>query len=159
MIVVYKPGYQTDLRGLNSVAQWYPNTSSSTARPRLAAKGGNVDWSDYPHELVPVETDAERYHQLRAAGVGIALGSDCAWETYAPVLLAQHHELKQLIRRSVAPTDLDDDGYLRSGKPHPMPFVDFLARSSVDRLIAQYRNSTTKWNCANPIKIFEGTRP
>ena len=158
VIVIYKPGYQTDLRGLNSIAQWYPNTSSRTARPLIAEKDGSVDWSEFPHELVSVDNDAERYHQLRAASVGVWLSGDCAWETYAPVLLAQHHELKQLIQRTVAPVDLDDEGYLRSGRPHPMPFVDFLARSTVDRLVAQYKSNPTKWACADPTKVFEGNR-
>jgi hypothetical protein len=159
VIVIYKPGYQTDLRGLNSIAQWYPNTSSTAARPRLMDKDRSVDWSEYPHELVLVDNDAERYRQLRAASVGVSLSGDCAWETYAPALLIQHQELKQLIKRTVAPVDVDDEGYLRSGRPHPLPFVDFLARTTVDRIITQYKSNPTKWVCADPTKVFEGNRP
>lgn len=137
VVAIFKPGYRTQLAGLNSIAQW-----------------GSLPM----HQLQPAGSAIERYIGLRAAGRAMELSAPCAWQTYAPALQAMHDELKDLIRQTVRPEDLDGAGYLRSGRPHPLANVDFLTRSTVDRLIESYRESPATWACANPEKLLKGSR-
>lgn len=159
VIAVFKPGYRTDLRGLQTIAQWYPTNARADAFSRNAGAHERIDWTDAPHELALASSELERYQSLRAASMGVSMLGDCGWESYAPVLRALHEELLGIIRRTVPETDRDADGYLRSGRPHPMPFVDFLTRSAVDRLLQQYRQDPAAWKCASPVQVFVGRRP
>lgn len=159
VVAVFKSGYRTDLRGLQSIAHWQASSLSAANAPGSASASDTLDWSATPLALTPVTTELERYQMLRAASVGVSMMGECGWEIYAPVLRALHDELLGIIRRTVPDADRDEQGYLRSGRPHPMPFVDFLTRSAVDRLLQQFKQHPAAWKCANPAQVFEGLRP
>jgi hypothetical protein len=74
--------------------------------------------------------------------------------SYKRVYKAQHVEKKEMIKREVAQQDIDSNGYLRSGRPHPSNFVDYITLTGVDQLIRSYDQSQGKWNCANPKEVF-----
>jgi hypothetical protein len=159
VLAVFKPGYRARLVGMNSIASLLaPATPAKgvAARPELmvagVAPGNRV-------ALTPASSAAERYIDLRAAGMAMDLGAPCAWETYAAALQLMHDELKALIRQTVPAIDLDDHGYLRSGRPHPLVNVDFLTRSLVDRLVLQHRSKPSTWACSDPSTLFRSSPP
>lgn len=146
IVAIFKPGYRTELRGLNSITQWL--TPSPQAGRAAATRV----------ELQPASSAELRYIDLGAAGLAMELSAPCAWQIYVPALQALHDELKALIRETVPANDLNEQGYLRSGRPGPLVNVDFLTHSFVDRLIDQQRRNPSAWSCADPAQLLRGSR-
>lgn len=154
MIAIYKPGYDADMIGLNSIRQWRPTSYANVPKPVITDTV--IDMTQTAHEMRRLKTEKERYDALSASSAAMMMVGECGWETYAPLLLAQHDEKKTMIRRTVERSDITNDGYLKSGRPHPMPFVDFLSRTSVDQLTSTYGASPSTWKCSSPKKVFSG---
>jgi hypothetical protein len=152
-IALYKPGYDLEMQGLNSVREFYPRTSAKTVI-KAEITDATVDWTKVPFEMRPLKTEKERYAALSNLNYPMRMAGECGWESYKRVYKAQHVEKKEMIKREVAQQDIDSNGYLRSGRPHPSNFVDYITLTGVDQLIRSYDQSQGKWNCANPKEVF-----
>jgi hypothetical protein len=153
---IYKPGYKVFLdSGYKSIRQWIPPASGADDAYKRADHADPIDWTNYPFELTPATSERERYNALSSSNRVIMMTGECGWEVYAPLLLAQHNELKQMIKRTVAQELIDDEGYLKSGQPHPVQSANFLQRTSVDSLKKEYAKNTAGWKCRIPTQLFK----
>ena len=157
-ITIWKPGYEVSMQGLNSIREWYPaNRSASTsAKPKVTANA--IDWRDSPTELKPVTTEKDRYFHLTASGDPIMFDGECGWETYAPLLRAQHEEWRGILRRTFPPEHLKPDGTSKGTYNHPNLSLraNQSRRTAVDRLISAYLEDVSSWHCTNPLTVFGG---
>jgi hypothetical protein len=152
MIAVYKPGYVFAHQNLNSISQWTAMSSNGASKATLTERG--VDWTGFPYELTPAKTEKDRYFALSNSGVPMMMVGECGWELYSGLLLAMHDELKEFIARNVDPSNIDGDGYIKSGRPWPdVPFGNF-NRTFVDRLKLDYAKNSSNWKCANPNQLL-----
>ena len=158
-ITIWKPGYEVSMQGLNSIREWYPaNRSASTsAKPKVTANA--IDWRDSPTELKPVTTEKDRYFHLTASGDPIMFDGECGWETYAPLLRAQHEELKRWYQTNLPASELQASGYPKHNAQIPQQFRAFsmIFSTNVDRLRMAER-AAAQWRCKSPLKIFEGMK-
>jgi hypothetical protein len=149
----FKPGYDLQMLGLNSVREFRPRTFVKTLiKPEVMEN--TIDWTKVPFEMRPVKTEKERDTAISNLQYPMRTAGKCGWESYKRIYWAQHLEKKEMIKRLVAPTDINSDGYLKSGRPHPTNFLDFLTPTGVDQLIREYKTSPSKWGCANPLVVF-----
>ncbi|MGL5005664.1 MAG: hypothetical protein ACRDAM_22275, partial [Casimicrobium sp.] len=153
LVGFYKPGYEFGYEFLGSVARWRPRSRTEGA---VAEKTDNrIDWTKFPHQMKPITSELDRYNALNDSGYPIMMVRECGWEVYAPLLLAQHRELKDWIARVVPAEHRDSEGYGRSSWGHPDPMIrGYSGRSFVDQLKQQYRNNPASWKCSNPNDIF-----
>ena len=156
MIAIYKPGYEMVHQNGKSIAQWRPKTGVVGTTYEL--KDNVYDWTKYPYVLQSAKTEQERYFALSDSSVAMMFIGECGWEAYSRTLLAQHNELKDMIKRTVAQENLDIQGYLKSGVPHPSDKVNYLRRTTVDRLLEMAAKSVSPWTCADPKQLFSGVK-
>ena len=180
MVAIWKPGYEPEFLGLASIAQYQPRVRLKTSvgadgrlwvtdpygktyryektEPDTTTIPNTLDWRATGFMLNPVKEELARYNALANSGRAMVMFGECGWEPYAKVLLAQHVELKVMIRQYVDAKNIDGNGYVRSGYFHAIPQADYINRSFVDRLKKQYDNSPTAWKCADLKSKFGETK-
>ena len=156
-ISIYKPGYDLELTGFDTIDQWGSNSRQPGASATRSAS--IVDWSAYPYTLRPIKSEQQRYNALDGAGRSIWMEGECGWEIYAPLLLAMHNERKAMIREYVPPENIGKDGYIKDDKPRTSPHVEYLTRTLVDQYIKEFDASPKNWKCANPRTKLLGNKP
>jgi hypothetical protein len=154
VIAVWKPGYALEVQQLSGIAQ-FRSRSNVSGGGEVKISKDLVDWSAFPYELKPVSSELDRYDALNDASYPMMMAGECGWESYSRVLLAQHNELKNMIKQYVPNSHIDADGYIQSGRPRTNPHVEYLRRTSVDRLLKAYRDSGSDGVCANPNEVFK----
>jgi hypothetical protein len=154
VIGIYKPGYDLWSDQMSTIAQYRPK--SGVAGTEVEIKDGVRDWTKFPHLLVPLTKELDRYNALDNSNQIMMMIGECGWETYAPLLLAQHHEKKDILKRNLPPEQLDKAGYGKSGYfPEQRWLNSITVRSGVDRLISRFESGEKdKWRCADPTKLF-----
>lgn len=150
-IGLYKPGYDMRFERLNSITQWRPKTDDPNAH--VTVSNGVHDWRAYPYLLKPAKSESARYFALEISSAPMLMIGECGWEVYAPLLLAQHNELKEWYRRNLPPDALEKTGYVKDYGPLPgeMRQLSLVFKSAVDRLV---ENAPSGNRCQNPSVIF-----
>jgi hypothetical protein len=153
-IALYKPGYDLEMQGLNSVREFYPRTSAKTVI-KAEITDAMVDWTKVPFEMRPSKTETERYDALRNLNYPMRMAGECGWETYAKLYFAQHSEWKRWYRANVPADQLDASGYPKDTFRISQIAVWGISKpTGVDGLSAKYRQSDGNWKCANPMVVF-----
>jgi hypothetical protein len=165
-ISLWKPGYDVSIQGLGTIREFNPEhivldplKPPVPFRAPLSKERKNatsIDLIATPIALKPVKTEKERYDAVRSVGDAMAMSGACGWELYAKILLAQHNEWKEFLKRNIPPENLDKEGYGKSGYFHPERWLNGVTvRSSVDRLLSRYRASAQgNWKCSRPDLVF-----
>jgi hypothetical protein len=178
MIAVWKPGYALELQGLDSITRFSPRSTEGmspeqansddfsvpiTRPPQTEAVYADptailapLDFTKRPFELRPISDELKRFNALRNSGVAMMSSGPCGWERYSKVLLAQHVELKAMVKQYVPLADIGTDGYIKEGRPRTNPHVEYLTRSNVDRLLKQFQQTSRTWACKDPRAVFNG---
>ena len=157
MISIYKPGYRLDHQNLKSIADWQPN-SDVVGKPQRSANSG-YDWTPYRYLLRPVANERDRYFALSDSSVGTMYMGECGWEAYAGLLLAQHREWKDFLKRNIPSDGLDARGYKKSAYSHPDRDLALSHESFIDRTITNSRAAGNSWRCLNPENLLnQGSR-
>ena len=179
MISIYKPGYVLEHRNLASIRKWRPlsagrhpetgaldtlarleemDPTHPTKLPKPNVTENLIDWSRDALPLYPVQTERERFEVLDNSSVGVMYMGDCGWEVYAPLLLAQHNELREWMHRNIPPERIKPDGTL---KPNFVPPFDitfgsqyFYLPTAAEKLIKAYDIGISTWRCAKPNDLF-----
>ncbi|MCZ2134363.1 MAG: carboxypeptidase-like regulatory domain-containing protein [Burkholderiales bacterium] len=155
-ITIWKPGYEVSMQGLNSIREWYPaNRSASTsAKPKVTVNA--IDWRDSPTELKPATSEQERYLDLTLSDRAIMFDGECGWETYAPLLRAQHEEWMRWYRAAIPPEHLDANGYPKSSYRYDRIAIWGVSKPTVvDQLTEERARASTNWKCSEPSKYFK----
>jgi hypothetical protein len=135
----YKPGYELNANG-------YGGTGFTGIRNTVNPQMMKVIEGD----------DYKRFFELTASTRRMNLG-ECGWEIYAPLLVAQHVEYKQILKRAIPPEGLDAEGYPKSG------FSDFREdrlrgrvghKSARDELVSAYEKQKLGTTCANALDVL-----
>lgn len=139
-IAIYKPGYHTYQQHLTSLSQW-------------------DSWGNGEFRLKKTLTEKDRYAELVNSADAFRYADDegrCAWEKHTKLLLAQHVEWKDFLKRNVPTESLDKDGYPKSNFFHPnLDLRNRLqTRSGVDRLFESFSKNEASWKCKNLQKAF-----
>lgn len=156
MISVYKPGYLQEHQNLASIAQWQPRNLDAKA---ATVGADNVyDWTAIPHLMLPATNEIERFTALDNSTVGMMTMGECGWETYAPLLLAQHHELRDWMRRNIPPEEINADGTLKPNFPYPRGVTfggeKLFKQTRVEQILKRYATEGAAWRCADPNTLF-----
>lgn len=152
VIAIYKPGYDLWNDTMSSIRQWKPK--SGIVGTEVEIKDGVRDWTKYPHQLFPITKEYDRYESLSSGSRMIGMVGECGWESYVKTLLVMHNERKAMIKQYVLLENIDQDGYIKEGKPRTNPHVEYLTHTFVDRVIQQFNESSNAWKCANPKTKF-----
>lgn len=156
MFGFYKPGYDLWYDNLSSIAQYRPK--SGIAGTEVEVKDGVRDWTTFPHRLVPLTTERDRFSALDDSRVMMMFEGECGWEAYAKLLLVQHNELREWMRRNIPPERIRANGTLgpQFALPPGITFgSEMLSRpTSVEALINRYNSDKTVWRCASPSDRF-----
>jgi hypothetical protein len=151
-LAVYKPGYKIVLHSYRTIRQWEPATSAVGDAYKRADHDDPIDWTNYPFELKPVTTEAERYSSLQWSDNTVMFMDECGWEVYAPLLLAQHNELKSWYKRNWPSDNLLKSGYpMGTNTPSHLRETAIVHESFVDQLI---RTQPTASTCASAQSVF-----
>jgi hypothetical protein len=150
MIAIYKPGYRLDMRGHNSIRQWIPPTALGDVQAKASEQA--LNWASSPFELKPATTEIDRYNALDSSGYPIMMVGECGWETYVPLLLAQHDEGKRWLAANIPATHLDHDGYSKGTFIHPDGVVN---RSMLDKLTKSEQANGGQWKCISPAALLK----
>jgi len=155
MIAIYKPGYDVDMIGLNSIKQWRPTSYANVPKPVITDT--TIDMTPTAHEMRPMKTEKERYDALSASGAAMMMVGECGWETYAPLLLAQHVEWKRWYRANVPANQLNAQGYPKMTFPiSQIAPLGVAYPTFVDKTLSAFSAATTRWSCGDPQKLFSG---
>ena len=152
VVAVYKPGYDLETQSLNSIREFRSRTNVSGGG-KAEATEATVDWTKYPFELRPLKTEKERYDALSNAGTPMMMVGECGWEAYAGILLAQHVEWKDFLKRNVPAQGLDARGYKQSNYSHPNRDWMLSGTSALDRIIDKYPAEDSAQRCMDPTKL------
>jgi hypothetical protein len=150
VVGIYKPGYDLWFDQMSTIAQYRPK--SGVAGTEVEIKDGVRDWTKYPHVLVPVTKEIDRYNALDNSSQIMMFIGECGWETYAPLLLAQHDEGKRWLEANIPATHLDHDGYSKGTFIHPDGVVN---RSMLDKLTKSEQANGSQWKCASPAALLK----
>jgi hypothetical protein len=156
MLGFYKPGYDLWYDNLSSIAQYRPK--SGIAGTEVEIKDGVRDWTKFPHRLVPLTTERDRFSALDDSGTMMMIDGECGWEAYAKLLLVRHNELREWMRRNIPPERIKADGTFKSGFVPPFGVTfgteKLFLPTTVEALIHRYNSNMTTWRCANPNDRF-----
>jgi hypothetical protein len=130
VLTFYKPGYDLWSDQLIGIKQYRPKSDDPDKKVTVHLDG-TLDWTQFEHRMVAATTAGDRANALYNSQTlkMMAIG-DCWWELNAPLLLAQHNEKKEILRREIPAKFLDADGYQTTifaveGQPgafnHPHP--------------------------------------
>jgi len=168
MIMIYKPGYEVMHQNLKSIREWTSVNRIDGAKVEIKDNGALYDWTKFPHVLRPLEKAQQvgiakglplellRYWALSDSSRGMMSVGECGWESYKSLLLIQHREWKDFIKRNVPDKYLDADGYGMGTFFHPNPRLGgFGNRSVLDSLIQRERSSGRAWKCQSPVLLVK----
>jgi hypothetical protein len=152
VIGIYKPGYDLWSDQMSTIAQYRPK--SGVAGTEVEIKDSVRDWTKFPHLLVPLTKEIDRYNALDDSSRIMMIFGECGWEVYAPLLLAQHDELKDWYKRNVPFEMIDKNGYVRGTGPLPknVQQLSLVFKTSVDRLLEKTRIES---KCSDPRAVFK----
>jgi hypothetical protein len=154
MMAIYKPGYDLWFDQMSTIAQYRPK--SGIAGTEVEIRDGVHDWTKYPHRLVPINKETDRYAALSNSNYPMMMVGECGWEVYAPLLVAQHNEWKRWYRANVPAEHLNVSGYPKVTFPisqiAPLGGAD---PTLVDKLISTYTSAASN-NCGDPRLLFSG---
>ena len=153
-ISIYKPGYDLELTGFDTIDQWGSNSRQPGASATRSAS--IVDWSAYPYTLRPIKSEQQRYNALDGAGRSIWMEGECGWETYAPLLLAMHNELKDWYAKNLPKSELATSGYPKPNARIPDEWrpANVMFSSVADTITKQFLITKNTWKCKNPTSAF-----
>lgn len=156
MMAIYKPGYDLWFDQMSTIAQYRPK--SGVAGTEVEIRDGVRDWTKYPHRLVPLSKEQDRYAALSNSSYPMMMAGECGWEVYAPLLLAQHNELKDWYKRNAPSGYLKADGYPNGAMARPPEFqrIDMSFESAVDSLIRMSKSNGAIQKCKDPRQVFIG---
>jgi hypothetical protein len=162
VLTFYKPDYDLWSDQLIGIKQYRPKSDDPDKKVTVRSDG-TLDWTQFEHRMVAATTAGDRAIALRESQIlkMMAMG-DCGWESLAPLLLAQHNELKGILRREIPAEFLDADGYQTTVQGHPTGFSHphpglrggGETRTTVDNLRTAARVAGAAWGCAQPDVIF-----
>lgn len=153
LLAFYKPGYDLWYDHLSSITDYRPK--SGIAGTQAEIREGVRDWTKYPHRMVPLSSERDRYSALEDSGVAMMFEGECGWEAYARTLLVQHDEFKRWIQSVIPPGQIDADGYGKGSYFHPDHRINgYSTRTQVDRLKKARATHTAEWKCSDPSRIF-----
>ena len=173
MIMIYKPGYEVMHQNLKSIKEWRSVNRIEGSKVEIKDSGNLYDWTKYPHVLRPLEKAQQvgpstglslellRYWALSDSSRGMMSVGECGWENYKTLLLMQHREWKEFLKRNVPSEYLDKDGYFRGNFYHPdLNLRSVLhGKSALDNLRTKFAENQTLWKCTNPNAVFAGAKP
>jgi hypothetical protein len=156
VLTFYKPGYDLWSDQLIGIKQYRPKSDDPDKKVAVRPDG-TLDWTQFAHRMLAATTAGDRANALYNSQTlkMMAIG-DCWWELNAPLLLAQHNEKKEILRREIPAQFLDADGYQTAGFGHPHPALQGggETRTTVDNLRTAARVAGAAWSCAQPDVIF-----
>jgi hypothetical protein len=159
MMAIYKPGYDLWFDQMSGIKQYRPKSGIAGTEVAIQADGTR-DWMKYPHQLVPLTSERDRYEALDNSARMMMFQGECGWEAYAKTLLAQHNELKDWYKRNLPSDAIDGNGYMKGTAQKPQQFraLSMVFQTSVDQLIKAWSTSGKQTNCASPAKVFEAKK-
>jgi hypothetical protein len=154
-IALYKPGYDLEMQGLNSVREFYPRTSAKTVI-KAEITENTVDWTKVPFEMRPLKTEKERYTALSNLQYPMRMAGECGWESYSRVYLAQHSEWMRWYQNNIPHEYIDQQGYPKSSfRYDAIANMGVAKPTAVDTLIIKFQANPSGWKCADPKAVFK----
>ena len=107
---------------------------------------------------MPLHNERDRYSALDDSGTMMMIDGECGWEAYTKLLLVQHNELQEWMRRNIPPERIKADGTFKPQFALPAGITlgskKLYVSTTVEALVNRYNSDKATWRCANPNDRF-----